>query len=342
MAVTAPVRPGDWGALVAPSSVAVVGATDRRGAPGYHATVNLIEHSAFTGAAFLVAGGQGELFGRTRYESLDAIAEDLDVVLVVAPRETVPETLRAAQRRGAKFAVIISGGFREAGDQRGAELEEELRSILRGGSMRVVGPNCPGLMALRRPLGLTIQPGFKDVPHGGEIGLVVQSGGVGSCLLQSSFAGLGYSYFFSPGNQLDLTVADFVDFLVDDDATSVIAVAAESIPDGARFKGAAVRARDVGKALVLLKSARSAAGRSAAASHTGAMVGSAAAVEAIADQVGALLVHDVDELTSVAAYLSTGPARAVGSRPDLRLLGWGRGHRRGCPGRPRPGTGRRG
>ncbi len=306
MAVTAPARPCDWGALVAPSSVAVVGATDDRGAPGYHATVNLIEHSDFSGAAFLVADGHGELFGRPRYESLNAIAEELDVVLIVAPRETVPETLRAAQRHGAKFAVVISGGFREAGDQRGDELDEEVRAIVRGGSMRIVGPNCPGLMALNRPLGLTIQPGFKSIPHGGEIGLVVQSGGIGSCLLQSSFAGLGYSYFFSPGNQLDLTVADFVEFLVDDDTTSVIAVAAESIANGAHFKRAATRARDAGKALVLLKSARSDAGRSAAASHTGAMVGSAGAVEAIADQVGAVLVHDIDEFASVAAYLSTG------------------------------------
>ncbi len=302
----APARQCDLAGLLTPSAVAVVGASADRGAPGYYATVNLIEYSNFSGTAYLVAGGDPKLFGRRTYQSLDAIADELDVVLVVGPRETVPETLRAAQGLGAKFSVVISGGVQETGDRRGNELDQELRALLRDGSMRIVGPNCPGLMVLHRPLGLTIQPGFKDIQHRGETGLVVQSGGIGSCLLQSSCAGRGDSHFFSPGNPRDLTVADFVDFLGDDDATSVIAVAAESIPNGAHFKLAAARAHDAGKPLVLLKSARSDAGRSAAASHTGAMVGSAAAVEAIADQVGAVLVHDVDELTSVAAYLSAG------------------------------------
>jgi acyl-CoA synthetase (NDP forming) len=291
---------------VAPESIAIVGASDNPKSLGGNVTRNVLTHSNFSGRVHLITDRHQEVLGHPTAPSLDALQDDVDVVLVLVPRQQVPGVLSAAQKRGAGFAVVMSAGFAEAGDTVGQELDAEIRNIVNAGSMRLVGPNCPGIGDLIRPLGLTIQPGFKDELRSGPVGVVAQSGGLTRCILQASHRGVGFSYFFAAGNQLDLDIPDFVNFLLDDPQTTTIALAVEHFPASERFSAVARRAREIGKPIVLLKTGVSEAGQAAAASHTGAIVGSRAALEAVARRHGVVLVDDVNHLITVAAHLSRG------------------------------------
>lgn len=291
----------DLNRLVAPRSIAIVGASEK--GLGGNVTRNLLTHSTFDGKVHLVSARSTVVFGRPTVSSLGDLDADVDVVLVVVPREHVPDVLRQAERKGADFAVVMTAGFAEAGDDLGRELDREIAEVLASGSLRLVGPNCPGLGDLARPLGLTLQPGFADEVGPGSIGLVAQSGGLSRCILQAMHRGAAFSYFFSPGNQADLDIADYTNFLVDDPSTEVIALAVEHFPSGNRFARVAERARAAQKPIVLLKTGTSDAGREAASSHTGAIVGSKEALEAMCRRLGIALVDDVNHLVNVAAHL---------------------------------------
>jgi acyl-CoA synthetase (NDP forming) len=290
----------DLTVLMAPASLAIVGASQQ--GLGGNLTRNVLERSDFSGPVHLISASQTELFGRPALPSLDAVAGQVDVALIAVPRQHVPGALRAAQSAGARFSVVMSAGFAEAADETGLALDAEIREIIAAGQMRMVGPNCPGVGDIRRPLGLTIQPGFGDELQAGPVGVIAQSGGLTRCILQANHRGVGFSCFFSPGNQADLDVADYLHFLVSDPGTEAIAMAVEKVPSAARFAVAAHRARAAGKPVVLLKSGRSEAGRAAAASHTGAVVGSQAAAAAVARELGVTLVEDVNDLINVTAY----------------------------------------
>ncbi|HEX5404586.1 MAG TPA: acetate--CoA ligase family protein [Pseudonocardiaceae bacterium] len=296
----------DLSGLVAPHSIALVGASQREGSLGAVAAANLLLHSKFDGPIHLVTDRSASVLGAPTVPTLDDLRGSVDVTLILLPRAQVPATVAAAAAHGSRFAVIMSSGFGESGDEEGRLLEAEIREISVTTGIRVVGPNCPGLGDLRRPLGMTIQPGFKDELVGGPIGVVAQSGGLTRCILQGSHRGLGFSYFFSPGNQVDLDIADYVHFLTQDDGTEVIAICAESFTAPDRFRAAVQQARAAGKPVVLLKNGRSAAGQQAARSHTGALVGSRAAMDAVAREDGIVLVDEIGQLIDVAGHLATG------------------------------------
>jgi acyl-CoA synthetase (NDP forming) len=263
-----------------------------------------LSHSRFDGDVHLVNTRQPAVFGHATLRSLTDIDGEIDAMIVVVPREQVPQTLRDAQAKGVRFALVFSAGFAEAGDAVGVALEREIRDVLATGPMRMLGPNCIGLGDIGPPLGLNMQHGFKDELLDGPIGLVAQSGGLNRCILQAMHRGIGFSHFFAPGNQLDLEVADIVHFLAHDDRTKVIALTVESFPSSERFLLAADEARANGKPIVLQKNGQTAEGRAAAFSHTGGLVGSSSAMAAIARRHQIHLVTDVNHLVNVAAYLS--------------------------------------
>ncbi|MTD12541.1 hypothetical protein GIS00_01100 [Nakamurella sp. YIM 132087] len=286
--------------LIAPRSITLIGAGET--GLGAWLTRNVLEHSTFAGPIHLVTDRRPEVFGRPTFPSVADIDGEIDVALILLPRGLVPQALRDAQAKGARFAVIMAGGFGEFGDEEGIALDRELREVIAAGSTRVVGPNSPGVGSILAPLGLTIQPGFKDELSPGPIGLIAQSGGVTRAVLQDSHRGVGFSAFFATGNQMDLDVADYLNYFVQDAATKGVALAIESVPSSDRFVEAAERARAAGKPVVMLKTGTSEAGRKAASSHTGAVVGEQGAMRAVAAQHGISVVDDLIHLVNVVHY----------------------------------------
>lgn len=295
---------GSLAGLLNPSSIALVGASDNPTSFGNVVARNLLADSDFDGSVYLVARHKGTVLGRPTYPSLGELPADvrLDAVLVLVPADEVLGVLEQAAGRGARFAVVFSGGFSEAGAA-GKRLEAAMLGFAIETGMRIYGPNSPGLIRFRPRLGLTIQPGFCDDKLPGSVGLVAQSGGMGRGVLQSMQRGLGFSYFFSPGNQVDLEVADFLAFLVDDPSTAVVAAVVEGFKSPGRFVAAADAARAAGKPLVILKLGRTEAGRRAALSHTGSLTGSDRAFDAFCRARSVIRVDDVDELVGVCALL---------------------------------------
>ncbi len=300
-----PRRAADLAALVEPAAVALVGASEDPASFGNVAARNLLIHSEASCETYLITPRYASVLGRPAYATLDDLPEGvcLDVVLVLVPSQAVPGVLEQAARRKARYAVVFSGGFSEVGPS-GRELEARLVSLARDAGMRIYGPNTPGFMRFQPRLGLTIQPGFKDDRSAGSIGLIAQSGGLGRCVLQASQRGLGFSYFFAPGNQIDLNVGDFVEFLAHDRSTRVIAALIEGIKDPATFVRGADAALAAGKPLVVLKLGRTEAGERAALSHTGSLAGSDRAFDAFCRSRNIVRVDDVDELIAVCGILS--------------------------------------
>lgn len=299
--------------LVEARSVGLVGASDDPASFGYIAARNLLAHSEAGPAIYLITSRHATVLGRPTFPTIDALPPDvrLDVILVLVPANVVPDVIEQAARRGARYAVIFSGGFREVSEE-GRGLEQRIVSLASEAGMRLYGPNTPGLMRFAPRLGMTIQPGFSDDRSAGPIGLIAQSGGLGRCVMQSADRGLGFSYFFSPGNQIDLTVGDFVQFLAEDPATKVIATLLEGLTDADVFVRGADAARAAGKPLVVLKLGSSQAGQLAALSHTGSLAGSDRAFDAFCRSRNIIRVGDIDELVAVCALLSHKPSPRTG------------------------------
>ena len=303
----------DLGPLLRPAGVAVVGASSRPGALGNNTARNLLVHSRVPERVYLVSGRDEEIFGQQTIGSLSGVpAGAIDVVLVLRPPAVAVETVRQAAALGARFAVVLSAGFAESGTAEGVRCQAELTEIAASTGIRIMGPNCPGLGDIRVPLGLTIQPGFGDELVPGGIGLVAQSGGLTRTLLQGMKRGLGYSAFFSPGNQADLGIHDYVGYLAADKDTRVIVVVAEAFKDAAKFLAAARLARENGKHVLLFKMGRSEAGRQAAVSHTGSLIGSDEAMRAVCKRAGVVVLDGLDDLQVVASYLARGRVATAG------------------------------
>lgn len=226
-----------------------------------------------------------------------------DLVMISVPAVHVNAALRQAAARGVPFAIVYTSGFGEAGPE-GQQLEAEMRSIVAGSSLRVYGPNCPGLCNINERLGFTFSPSFPHDLRRGPIGLATQGGGLGRNVLQAMDRGLGIGLWCSSGNEVDLQVSDFIAHMAEAPDIEVIVTLIEGIKDGAKFVRAVQRAADHGKPVVALKVGRSAYGQKAALSHTGSLTGSAEVNSALFRQLGVIEVDDIDELADTAALLA--------------------------------------
>jgi acyl-CoA synthetase (NDP forming) len=298
----------DLSLLVAPRSVALVGASDKVSSIGGRATDNLLHHSRLEGPVYLVNPYQDTVAGIKCWPDIAALPEVPDVVVVAVPAASVLPVIEQSESRGVRFAIVLSSGFAEEGDA-GRVLEEQMTAIAARSGMRIYGPNCPGLCNMNRRVGLTFSPAFKDDLLGGPIGLATQGGGLGRNIVQAQDKGAGVGLWCSPGNEADLQVADFIAYMTQVPEIKVILALMEGIKSGPRFVQAAQQAARAGKPLVVLKVGRSDYGVKAAQSHTASLTGSAEVNSTVFRQLGAVEVHDVDELVDTGWLLSRGRAK---------------------------------
>lgn len=291
-----------WGyAAFAPRRVAVIGASNEAGKVGRLVVDNL----AADGAAEVVAihPTAAEIRGCAAYPRIADVPGPVDLAIVVTPPATVPGVMADCADSGVAAAVVISGGFAETG-RSGAELETEVLRLARAGGVRLVGPNCFGLINVQRRLNASLALGL---PVAGGVSLFTQSGAYGMAAVSRSREGaIGFAKVLSGGNKADVAEADALWFFGQDPATNVIALVLESLIDGPAFVYA-LRAVTPVKPVVILKTGRSNAGRRAAASHTAAHAQDFPVTREVLRQAGAIVVEDGFTLFEVAAALDRQP-----------------------------------
>jgi acetyltransferase len=299
-------------ALFAPKSVAVIGATDRAGSVGRTILWNLISNP-FGGTVFPVNPTHRSVLGIKAYPSVADLPEPVELAVVVTPAPTVPAIIGQCADAGVKGAIIISAGFKETGPA-GAELERQALAEARRGQMRLIGPNCLGLMRPRRGLNATFA---SAMAHPGNVGFISQSGALCTSVLDWSLKeNVGFSAFVSIGSMLDVGWGDLIDYLGDDPYTHSIVLYMESIGDARAFLSAA-REVALTKPIIVIKAGRTEAAAKAAASHTGSLAGSDEVLEAAFRRCGVLRVSSIGELFNMAEVLAKQP-RTAG--PRLTIL----------------------
>jgi acetyl coenzyme A synthetase (ADP forming)-like protein len=285
-----------------PRSVAVIGASRRRRTIGGELWHNLIA-GGFTGEAYAVNEKARTVQGRHAYRSIGGVPGAVDMAVIAIPAEGVAGVAHECAAAGVRALLVVSGGFGEAG-KAGEERQRELLGICRESGMRLVGPNCLGVLnnAPNTRLNATFAAGS---PRLGRIGFLSQSGGLGIAMIEGAGRlGLGLSSFVSVGDKADISGNDLLQYWEHDDATDVVLLYLESFGNPLRFARIARRV-SARKPILAVKSGRSAAGARAGASHTGALVASSdVTVDALFEQAGVIRTDTVHELFDVAALLS--------------------------------------
>jgi acetyltransferase len=299
----------------APRSVALVGATEEVQRFGGRALANLVRFG-FAGRIFPIHHRLERVQGIPAYRDIAALPETPDHVGVVVPAAAAMDTVRACVARGVPFVTVFTGGFAELLNPEGAALQAELARLVRGSATRLMGPNCNGVIDFHSGFALastgTIAGGRA---RAGDVAIVGNSGGLAqvNTMWRAQEAGLAISHEVSCGNEADLTIADFVDALIDDARVRVVLVLAERIRDGERFAAVARRAARARKPIVLLKLGASEAGRNAVALHTGPADEQSPLDDRALDALGVIRVDDPRELYE-AAMLLRDPRRPAGLR----------------------------
>lgn len=285
--------------LLRPSSIAVVGASpDAAKLPGR--PLAYLKRYGYQGRIHPVNPKHAQIDGVACSASIEDLPRDIDLALILLPAHSVAQALEACARQGVASAISIAGGFTEAGD---AAAQDALSAICQRYGIRLVGPNCVGLLHPALGVTATFSSELKNaMPRPGKVALFTQSGALGNSLLQSfNDAGLGLAYWVSTGNEADVGVLDLVEHAIDDPQVELIALYVEGLKHGERLPGLARRARAAGKAIVVLRAGRSQQGRAAAVSHTGKLAGAWKVWRDVAAQSGLICVDTLDALLDVAA-----------------------------------------
>lgn len=291
-------------ALLNPRSVAVVGASADPHKTSGRPISYLLKHG-FSGDIYPVNPKASEIQGLKCYARIPDLPKAPDVALVLLNARRSIEAVRELSALGCRAAIVLASGYAEAGDS-GLAMQEELKQA--AGAMRLLGPNTIGLVNLSAGIPLSASGALEvsELPRGG-IAVVSQSGGIlGALLSRAAGRGIGLSSLVSTSNEVDLEVSDFIDHLVDDPDTRVIALYLESIRHPARFRAAAERARAAGKPVVVFKIGRSEAGARSASSHTGALAGEDRVYDAFFRDLGIVRADTFDELLDIPAVLTAG------------------------------------
>ena len=299
-------RPLD--AIFAPKTVAVIGATDRPGSVGRTLLWNLISNP-FGGTVFPVNPKRNNVLGIKAYADITAIPEAIDLAVIATPAPTVPTVIRQCATAGVKGVIILSAGFKEIGTV-GIELEQQILTEARRHQIRIVGPNCLGLMNPLHGLNATFA---STMARPGNVGFISQSGALCTAILDWSFReNVGFSAFVSIGSMLDVSWGDLIYHLGDDPATKSIAIYMESIGDAHSFLSAA-REVALTKPIIVIKGGRTGAAAKAAASHTGTLAGSDEVLDAAFRRCGVLRVDTIEDLFNMTELLAKQP-RPKGKR----------------------------
>jgi acetyltransferase len=289
-------------ALFAPSSVALIGATSRPGTVGRTVLENLLGDT-FRGKVYAVNAKHDEVLGLRTYKSIRDIPHPVDLAVVATPAATVTQIITECVDAGAKSAVVISAGFKERGAE-GAALEQQIKEQLKRSSLRLIGPNCLGIMNPTIGLNATFA---KDPPQAGNVAFLSQSGALLSAILDWSHREqVGFSAIVSTGSMLDVGWGDLIYYFGDDPHTKSILLYMESVGDARSFLSAA-REVALTKPIIVIKAGRSEAASRAAASHTGALTGSDEVLDAAFRRSGVLRVHNIADLFYMAEVLGRQP-----------------------------------
>jgi acetate---CoA ligase (ADP-forming) len=290
-------------AIFRPRSIAVIGATPKPGTIGRQILHNLSNYE-FTGGLFPVNPGHQVVHSFKCYPDVRDIPDPVDLAFIIVPRAAVTPTIEQCAEKGVRGVIVISSGFKEVGGE-GARLEDELQACVRRHGIRMIGPNCFGI--------INTDPAFringtfgKPLPRPGRIALVSQSGALGETILvHAEELGTGFSMFASIGNKTDLSGSDLLQYWQHDPHTDVILMYLENFGDPRRFTRVA---REVSrtKPIIVVKSGRTAAGARAASSHTGALAGRDVSVDALFEQTGVIRVSSIQDMFDVALGFASG------------------------------------
>ena len=285
--------------LFDPKSIAVIGASNKKGSVGYILLRNLIG-AEYEGIVYPVNVSAQSVQGIQAYASISQVPRKIDLAIIAVPAKNVPQTMRECGEAGVAGAVIVSSGFKEIGKE-GKRLEDEVKSIAESYGVRIVGPNCLGYIRPAMNLNATFA---HVIPPAGRVAFFSQSGALGTAILDWAAANnIGFSAFVSVGSMSDVDFGDLIDYFGADSHTSSIILYIESITDARKFMSAA-RHFAKSKPIIVVKSGRTARSALAAASHTGAIAGDDTLYSAVFRRAGVVRVDQIEDLFDASEALS--------------------------------------
>jgi 4-hydroxybutyryl-CoA synthetase (ADP-forming) len=291
--------------FLTPKSIAIIGASDKRGSVGRTITSNIM--NGFKGRVFPISPTRPSVFYKKAYKSVLDVPGPIDLAVIIIKNTIVPIVLEECGKKKIKGAIVITAGFKEV-DEEGKKLEQKLKDIAKKYNLKIIGPNCLGVMNLD-PKTMMNSTFLKITPKSGQIALVSQSGAICAALVEDASAqGIGFSSVVSMGNKADTNEIDVLKMLANHKQTKVIVMYLEDMGNGQEFlKVCKHITRNLKKPIFVLKSGRSAAGAKAAMSHTGALMGSDKIYDALLKQSGAIRVDTMEELFDYATAFSKQP-----------------------------------
>jgi len=296
--------------FLSPKSIAIIGASDKRGSVGRTITSNIM--NGFKGTVFPISPSRPEVFYKKAYKSVLDVPKPIDLAVIVTKNTIVPIVLEECGKKKVKGAIVITAGFKEV-DEEGAKLEQRLKDIAKKYNIKIIGPNCLGVMNLD-PKTMMNSTFLKITPKSGQIALISQSGAICAALCEDASAqGIGFSAVVSMGNKAAMSEIDILNMLANHKQTKVIVMYLEDMGDGQEFlKVCKNITRKLKKPVLVLKSGRSPEGAKAAMSHTGALMGSDEIYDAVLKQSGAIRVDTMEELFDYATAFSKQPIPTKG------------------------------
>lgn len=295
--------PFDFNIFFRPRGIAVIGASRERGKLGFSVVYNLVNHH-YDGAIYPVNPNADEVMGIQAYPAITDVPDPLDLAVIVVPAPYVESQLEACGNRGVPAVTIVSGGFREIGEE-GRQREENLQAIARRYQIALLGPNCIGTIDTHTPLNSTFVT--TGHPNTGAIGFLSQSGALAAAIIDwARGTGVGFSRIVSLGNQAGVTETDMLKALAEDRNTAVITAYVEGVSDGQNFLKLAAAVSQK-KPIIALKAGRGKSGAKAVSSHTGALAGTEKAYEAAFRRAGILRPNNLEEMLDWARALSSQP-----------------------------------
>ena len=304
----------DISKLLRPRAVAVVGASEKSGFGG-DTCRNILENQADTSHVYPVNPKKETVFGKKCYPTLADLPEEIDLVILCTSQKTIVDFLKQAKAKGAGAAVVYASGYSEVGTAEGKAFEKELVDAAKALDMVVMGPNCAGYINFGDDIfSFAFIGDYKGKK--GNIGFVSQSGQF--CIDMMKSAEMKYSFAISAGNSAMVQIEDYLNFLIDDSNTKVIALYLEGVKNPHKFEACLQKAMEKKKPVVILKAGRSPKGQATAASHTGSMAGSDKTYDAVFEKFGVIRADDMQDLRSTASLLAT--LRVLPKKPAFSAM----------------------
>ena len=295
-----------------PRSVAIIGASDEEGTVGYALMKNFTEHD-FEGKIYPVNIRKTEIHGLKAYQTVEQIPEPIDLAVIATPAKTVPDIVEQCGKAGVKGIIIISAGFKEIGPE-GKALEDKILEIKKKYSLRIIGPNCLGVIRPSIKLNATF---ISKTPKPGNIAFISQSGALGSAILDWAIhENIGFSNFVSIGSMIDVDFGDLIDYFGTDQKTRSILMYIEGLTDARKFMSA-TRHFARTKPIIVVKTGKYTESAKAAASHTGSLTGEDIIYDAAFKRAGIVRVDEIEDLFNCAEVLGTQP---LPKGPNLAII----------------------